>query len=567
VQIDGRQLIATINKPVLLEAIDDYLQSWQEGDRLNLPLPSRVEETEFHVITPEVVHWEIWPLVFECRQEGCGRIATFRRLQDIPNPARCWYCRGMLRQLRYYSAHSCGNVQPMYVPRCPVEDHGYAHVYFEDTGTFRTALFRCRACGGSVIRRTAFSPCSCGRFPDQNGRSIMRAYTVRDTRTYYPHSLTLINLQSSVFRDLQTHPSRGDIAVASYLGLSENVAEALQEADYGSSNGSRMSAEEWSNRESQLRTMGISEEEIAAIRKSMGPREAGLSAVRSVDPSILELGKSQRLVERAVLLDKSQVQRITLAQAYDDAIDRGQVTAARAIAEAQQRAADLGIEELSVTWTFPVAVATFGYTRSVRERGEGQIRGFARRDAYDGKTPVFAVATETEALLITVSASRVLSWLAETGCYSGEVPSDPRAAREMILEIFARRETVPEPAHRVVTLLHSMSHALLRSLDDGQIGFAEASLAEWIVPQTLTFALYANSLKSYTLGALWTLINNRSLQWLQRATQLVRTCENDPLCHQRRPRACERCLYLTFGCPSFNDDLSREVVGEFWRGA
>ena len=50
--------------------------------------------------------------------------------------------------------------------------------------------------------------------------------------------------------------------------------------------------------------------------------------------------------------------------------------------------------------------------------------------------------------------------------------------------------------------MHAMSHTMLRSLDDGQVGFSESSLAEWVVPETLTFALYVNNFKSVTMGSL-----------------------------------------------------------------
>ena len=103
----------------------------------------------------------------------------------------------------------------------------------------------------------------------------------------------------------------------------------------------------------------------------------------------------------------------------------------------------------------------------------------------------------------------------------------------------------------------------MRGIDDGQIGFAEATLAEWIVPTALTFAIYANTLKDFTLGSLWTLLNNRALQWLLTAQERVTRCENDPLCYQQAERACERCCYLTFGCREFNSDLDRRVLFDF----
>ena len=90
-------------------------------------------------------------------------------------------------------------------------------------------------------------------------------------------------------------------------------------------------------------------------------------------------------------------------------------------------------------------------------------------------------------------------------------------------------------------------------------------MAEWMVPETLTFALYTNSFKSFTLGALWTLLNNRVSHWLRESFESVLRCDNDPLCHQHTPRACERCCFLTFGCQRFNDTLDRSAVASFWR--
>jgi hypothetical protein len=162
---------------------------------------------------------------------------------------------------------------------------------------------------------------------------------------------------------------------------------------------------------------------------------------------------------------------------------------------------------------------------------------------------------------------QVLNWLAERGTYAATLPDNAVAARRIVLRLFAERDANPIPANEITTLVHSISHCLLRAFEDGQVGFAETSLAEWFVPETLTFAIYASSLKSFTLGALWTLINNRTLQWLEIARQSAWRCENDPLCHQRHPRACERCLYLTFGCRSRNDNLSRAYLTEFWSNA
>lgn len=561
-EIRGEQLFADFNKSALLSEIDSYLMAWTSENRLGLPLPSTVDSSEFMIITPEIVRWEIWPLVFECSRENCLRIYKFRNIREVIQNPRCRYCNGRLRQLRYYSAHACGSIKDMYIPRCSV--HGYDHIYFEDTGSFRSSVFRCRACGGSVIRRTAQSPCGCGEFLDSTGRSIMRAYTLRDTRTYYSHSISLINLQSSLFNQLQSHPRRGEICIGSYLGFIDNIADILAEAGYSDTKTARLSRGEWEQKEKMYKSMGLTDGEIAVLKKSLGPREEDLAYIEDLDHSIIELGKSRRFIERILLFEPGQIKMITLNTAEISARKLGQMEVADNIVLAKKRSTQMGIDEISVTWNFPIATAAFGYTRTVKERGEGRIRGFARRDLYNGKTPIFAVSTETEAIILTISANKILKWLAERGTYNNALPGNSSDARLEILRIFAHRNENTILAAEIITLIHSMSHCMLRALEDAQSGFAESSLAEWVVPEALTFSIYANSLKSYTLGALWTLINNNALQWLDASREIAWRCENDPLCYQREPRACERCLFLTFGCEMFNEALDRKFLTEFW---
>lgn len=552
------------SQQVLLDEIDRYLSQWDDERILGLRRPSRIASSDFRVLSPEGVRWEFWPLRFECVRENCRRIVSFARIDDIQRTPRCKTCNGRLRQLRYLSAHECGRIVPMYIPKCTT--HDYDHVYFDDTGTFRTATFRCRACNGGIIRRTLQSPCSCGLLTPGGERPKMHAYTVRDTRIYFPHYLSLINIQSQTFNDLQGHARRGDIAVASFLGHlgpSNDIKKGLQEANQQGQS-SRLTPEEWDERERELQEMGLGEEELDAIRAKLAPSATGLDSLTDIEPAVIEVGERRRVVERAALLDTSEVSRLSLAGAQESLHERGETSASLAVAAAVDQARKLGIDDISVTWDFPIALAAFGYTRTTGRPGEGVLQGFrTSADQYQGKYPIFAVATDTEAVLITLNAGRVVDWLAQEEV--GEpTDEDPRL---QILRIFASEASDPRPAQLVRTLIHTMSHTMLRALDDGQIGFSESSLAEWVVPETLTFALYANNFKSVTMGSLWTLINNRTLQWLERSADTARRCDNDPLCHQRTEQACERCLYVTFGCQDFNHDLDRRTLRTFWRNA
>lgn len=566
VWLDGRSA-DVVNKRVVLAEIENYLSAWSSDDRLGLELPSRLPPDSYRFVTPTMVYWRLWPLAFECARPRCGRIVTFRRPQDVPSAPRCPACNGSLRQLRYVSAHQCSRIVPMFVPPCP-DGHGYSAITFEDTGSFLSSVFRCwgDGCGGRVVRRTALSPCTCqptGQRPD-----MMRAHTIQDSRLWYPHSVTLINLGSDTYRRLQEHPQRGAIALASYVGLlgSEgHIEPALREVDgHRAQGGARLGQEEWNARETQLRTIGLTESEISAVRVALGPRESWVDGMGGPANGLLDVGAQRTVVERAALYDRDELQRFTLDDIQATLLSRGETTASEAVAHARTFAESLGISELAVTWSFPIALAAFGYTRETRARGEGKVHGFGERGRYDGATPVFTAATETEALLGNLSAARVMKWLHTKGAISGPPLESEAEARRALLELFARKQEDPAPAVLVETLLHTVSHTLLRALGDSSVGISEASLAEWIVPETLTFAIYVSSFRSYTLGTLWTLLSNRGLGWLRNAVADNLVCENDPVCHESRPRACERCLFLAFGCPEFNADLDRGVLREFW---
>ena len=193
-----------------------------------------------------------------------------------------------------------------------------------------------------------------------------------------------------------------------------------------------------------------------------------------------------------------------------------------------------------------MALAAYGFTRVRREPGAASVTGFQVRSTAGGPSRyrIFALPVETEALVVSLSAVQVLAWLHAQHGWGGTVPSTEKDARLEVFGLFATENTL---AALVRTLTHSISHALLRSLANGRSGFGEASMAEWVSPETLTCAIYVASLHSESLGALWTVLHHACEEWLRGATDTVWSCQNDPMCHLRNPRACERCLYLTFG--------------------
>ena len=564
--IGGPRLGPVINQTALLAEVDRALRQWPDDKRVGIQLPSRTADSDFVAIEPRRVEWDVWPLVFHCGDSRCARVTRFYRGSDVlaalneTGRLRCKHCNSRVRQIPYFSAHACGRISQMFVPQCRSCESD-EHVYIDDTGSFETASWRCRRCGNAYIQGTRMAPCNCGQYmAPGKSQPFMRMFTVRDPRAFYPQTVSLLNLKSRSFDLLQTHPSRGLVAIGSYLGHETQVASALDEVE-GPGKG-RMTEEEWAEALNS-RYQHLDPYEIELLRKRRGPATEGVAAVGEIAAEAVALGEKRLLIERATLFDRQQVRRYLLDDALEEAKSM-RFASEPALHFAAERAASLGIAELSVTVEFPIAVAAYGYTRVTREPGTSTLRSFARAQHYDGRTPIFVVPTDTEAVLVTLSAQKVLAWLATRGSYAGEVPSAEADARKELINLFALDDDSVAAAE-ARTLVHTLSHALLRALDDGKSGFGESSLAEWVVPETLTFGIYVSSFQSHTLGAFWTLLHSRAGEWLESAFESVWSCGNDPLCHQRSPMACVRCLFLTFGCSSFNSDLSRSLVMDFWR--
>ncbi len=558
-KVEGDRIEHRVNKKALLNAVDSAIKQWPEEKR-KIPLPSKAGPSEFIVLEPAEVKWDVWPSTFQCSDKNCGRVRRFFNADQVVSYAdahgglRCQTCGRRMEQLPYFAAHACGSIKEMYTPAC--KNCGREHVYLNDTGSFETSSWRCRNCGYH-IQSTRFVPCDCGDYPNRSGKSFMRLYTVRDRRSHFPQLLSMINLDSDQYRGLQSHPERGRASLASYLGDEPSLARALRDLDAGADS-QRMTPGEWEEYEKKLQDMGLPGEDIAAIRERRGPVEIGIERT-DAKVEVIELAAGRLMLERAALLDKSGLSdRKSLQQAAEEAGEADREVLMDALKAAQAR----GVESISVSLQFPVLLAAFGYTRQAKSPKASTLRSFARKRAYGDKTPIFAVAVETEALLVEMSAKAVYTWLARDGHVPPSDVQNEREARLRMLEVFAGGG---EPAHRARVLVHSLSHTFLRALDDGQSGFGESSLAEWVAPEGLTFATYVSSYQEFSIGAFWTLMHSRVQAWMNRVESVAFRCQNDPLCHNRSPRACERCLFLTFGCPQFNEGLSREVVMSFLR--
>jgi len=561
--------VHNLNRRVLLDELGRELRRW-DPDHVMLPDPGRFAD-EYVVIEPELVSWDVYPLTFECTNPACQRLRRWWRqdsmVSDTPNgPLRCIHCHAKMRQLRYLTAHNCGQMDPLFTPRCSNCNSTEA-VWLEDLGSFRSSTWKCHTCGG-VVQSTRFTPCDCGDYAPAGGRAYRLSFTVRDGRLWYPQMLTILNLSSQTYDNFQQHPRRGLVAIASYLGDQTDVATALTEVERATPT-ARQSAQEWAETERRLRELNMTEQAIDAARAIQGPATSGIPATTGdISDVVAEHAAATPYVERAGLFDRRIIEdRLNLADIAAQVA--GDSVAAAAVAAAETAASLLGLSDISVTQQFPIVLASYGYTRCTDKPARSHLHSYAARNQYRGKTPIFAVPASTEALIITLSARSVLGFLAADGSWTGPVPYEERAARVELIAAMAANPaeaSAEDPANIARRLVHSVSHALARSLDDGETGFGESSLAEWIVPDTLTTAIYVAAYNDFTLGAFETVLRRRVTPWLNRAADAMNRCDNDPLCAQQRPHAsCDRCLHLSFGCRTWNADLDRKLVRRYWR--
>lgn len=567
-RIDGRR-VSDINRMVLLGELAEEINRWRP-DQVGIPNPL-TNPDEYVILKPEEVVWDVYPLTFECTNSGCGRIRRWwrqdRLVADTNAAGRlsCLSCGSTMRQLRYLTAHNCGAMEPLHTQSCPSCNNA-TNMYLEDLGSFRSSSWRCRACGSALSTR--FTPCNCGQYTRGGAQPYRQGYTARDQRLWYPQTLTILNISDQRYDNLQRHPDRGVVALASWLADQQSVALSLTELDQRGS-GTRMSAQVWADTEAKLQASGIDEQTIDRLRAIQGPADTGAAAiVAGISDDVIDMARDLPMVERAGLFDRDI---ITDRRNFSDVMSAAVGTAARtALSAASETMTSLGIEDISVTQRFPIVVASYGYTRAAREPGHAHLRSYASARQYSNKTPIFAVDANTEALLITFDAELILAYLQHRQLWRGPTPSTPRAAKVALAEILAAdpHGVGESPAAIVRRLVHSASHALLRALDDGQSGFGESSLAEWIVPNALTSAIYVASYADFTLGAFDTVQRRRIGPWLTRAAEGIDHCDNDPLCSQtsthRAYAACDRCLHLSFGCKAWNADLDRKLLRHFW---
>lgn len=219
--------------------------------------------------------------------------------------------------------------------------------------------------------------------------------------------------------------------------------------------------------------------------------------------------------------------------------------------------------------------AAFGYSRAEYAPGECRLNPFPSDPEHDGKFPIFVDTIQADAIIVRLDSERVWRWLEKCniGLHLPSGSTDPqRAMKAHFVQLFGDLAFQPQPvtlaqtlpaayaeARMVFALLHTMSHLFLKKAAL-LCGLDRTSLSEYVLPCSLTFAIYANHRFGATIGALTSLFEQSLPDWLEQIMTNSHRCIYDPVC-QSQGGNCHACTQLSeTSCRFFNVNLGRPFL-------
>ena len=394
--------------------------------------------------------------------------------------------------------------------------------------------------------------------------------THRAGPTYYPHYVHLLNKPRPEMNAFLSMDDWQLIAAASFLELPQLQGQNLMDFPKRQLQNTEISSELSQDQIARFRTEGYDDEKIENFRRMLvsmtdfetnqGSEQTSKHITRiliersGITESIWrEAG--QEMLEAVLPTETGQTQELFSLQ-HPSTNQRTAVEIAR----------DIGIERLTLTTDFPVTLATFGFSRTSYKPTECRLNAFRANNDFDGRYPIFVDVVQADAVIIRLDANRVWKWL-EVNEFVPSLQGNPTdldiAKRAYFVNLFndvslGTSLTSEESMERMVFgLLHTMSHVFIRRASL-LCGLERTSLAEYVLPRALTFALYCSHRQGATIGALASLFEQSLAEWLSQVYKNTRRCVYDPVCSSDHGGDCHACTHLSeTSCRFFNMNLGR----------
>lgn len=556
---------ADLNAHLILRKIGDEARAWLPEFRPALRDEVLRDPSRFVLLEPTAVSAAIFPRVFWCQNKRCGRIINAEKFETLPS--KCPECRtGYLVQLRFVRLHRCGAIDPVTAPFCKTcKTSRFVTLDTRGAERFANFLWTCTQC---KTRLTYFAgQCRNCEWPiTQDAGPKIRNCEIevhRAGRTFYAQSTVLLNIPGRHLDGLFARPDWPIIVAAKYLDFDEVRHISLSEfarthsPDLSTSSGPSLSNAELE----ELLRRQASGEITAELMVAEMQRLRSAKATNSTVTSDLSQSVARRSGTPAAIWAHAGYE---LFESILPAETHTSISLATANPEAHTLARHMGVEDLTLESDYPVISATYAYTRTEYRPNQSRLNPFPPDPDHGGKFPIFVDEVQADALFLKLRPETVYEWLSSNGVAERMRDNNRISARSFFVRIFdtvGLKETVRKDnaaARMAFGLLHTLSHICVRRA--GLLsGLEHTSLSEYLLPRSLSFAIYCNHRFGETIGALTALFEQSSLQWLNSITT-SKKCVYDPVCKDAEG-SCHACTHLAeTSCRFFNLNLNRAFL-------
>jgi hypothetical protein len=572
-----------LNHELILRSIRAQVHSW--GDLAGVFLNPRADQFVF--LEPKKVYAELFPKVFWCQNPRCHRIVDYSQSETVPAQKTCPVCHnGRLAQLRFVKIHQCGEIQPLVPPYQCEKCHTRGQFALDDRKSEHISQF-VWICGHCGHHSTVFAgPCRSCDWVALSGvadgrKKLMSIEPHRANRVFYPQYAVLLNQPGAETNRFLGIDGWQFVAAGFYIRLPELDGLTIEQWSSEQSATISNAAPPITQAElEQFHSKGYSDEQIDLLRRMttelsaqrQGQQKA--SSPQRIAQSLLEKTKvrqdvwtasGQELLESALALQSDQTQDL-FALPHPNTEQ----------STAQSLAVQLGLSRLSLASDFPMTHATFAYSRAEFAPRECRLNPFPPDAEHQGKFPIFVDTIQADALVVSLDHRHLWRWLKANNVRMTPLPKPPpdsdMVQRAHFVELFSDLAIHAEPieltqtltadqaeARMVFGLIHTMSHLFLRQAAL-LCGLERESLAEYVLPKALTFAIYANHRFGATIGALSSLFEQSLPEWLGQISLGTRRCIYDPVCASQGG-SCHACAHLAeISCRFFNLNLARPFL-------
>lgn len=629
---DREDALEGLDRTQLVDAVRKYLADWKNaGGAVDALIEEAAERNEFRVQAPSSIFVTPFPLVLRCvtcgalenhdkprRQHEHILAGVYSRLGGYGNAKATMFCQvkgcgGRMTQVPFVVVHRCGHLAAMSTPPAA---RGYSRLGLRhNTGMFRQNMFFDLGSNDNVATASV-EPCpTCSVHAGQGMSMIQKGTPVSGGDAFFPQTLQFVALSkkpgelvSSVQVEVAQLPEGSlsgrakDLAEGVAYGLLGRVDSAqlqsrlLQILEAG--NVSPAQAEEVRQKlariEKQIEqltkaiaggldlqeSLELARKEQSRLTSQLGASEGVFEDVRNYIPDdavLLDLVRQRRTLE-AVLL-RHDVGRQSIQESIEN--PTGDVVARAAQAQDWAHVRDnFGIDDIAHIPDLKVVLAAVGFTREKREpeRDPDQIplklNPFEDRlkSSSKGKSMLYALSAQTEALWIRLDPVKVLKWCVQHAGWEqppAKTLESKAAAQAYLLTQSPALTASPGASIQIakelgaqlaapLQLLHTISHALMLTARRHS-GYDSQSLTEYLLPMDLSFLVYVTSVQNYTAGGLLTLFQHYVRLWFDDASLHAFNCAFDPICSDVGS-SCPGCIQIPRGCETFNAGVSRAYL-------